>query len=212
MSFRNFFLIIAASLFVCLDVFAQKTDSIAPLADTVKKVSPLPATENNAPFKDAARLELEKRTRRAAIHSAIIPGWGQINNRRWWKVPLVYGGFVGIGLVFEFNNRYYHTFLKEAQFRAAHPGQKQNPLYINASDQGIIFYKDAYRRNRDLSVLAGLAFYGINIIDAYIDAKFFRFDISNDLSLQVKPSLMQQPQPFSHASTASPAVKLSLSL
>ena len=120
---------------------------------------------------------------RAAIRSAILPGLGQITNRRWWKVPLVYGGFAGIGLVYEFNQRNYKIFLKEAQIREFNNTVKDslripgNPLYAELSSTGIISIKDAYRRNRDLSILGGLAFYTINIIDAYIDAKFFRFDM-----------------------------------
>jgi hypothetical protein len=144
--------------------------------------------------------------RRAALKSAMLPGLGQIYNKRWWKVPLVYGGFVGIGLVFEFNQRYYQIFLKEAQFRQENPGKKENPLYAPYTTEGIISIKDSYRRDRDLSVLAGLGFYAITIIDAYVDAKFFRFDISNDLTLQINPTI-NQPIPV-HASAFAPVVGL----
>src|SRR5690606_18468097 len=159
--------------------------------------------------KDSARLALESMTRKAVLRSAILPGLGQIYNGRWWKVPLVYGGFVGIGLVYEFNQRYYKEFLGEAQYRQA-TGEPKNPKYAPYSDEGIINAKDFYRRNRDLSILAGVAFYAVQMIDAYVDAKFFRFDVSDELALKIEPSL--QPAPFSYAYTVYPGFKLKLSL
>lgn len=181
--------------------FAQKKESNPARTDTAKV-----AVKKTPAIKDSARIEIEAMPRRAALKSAMLPGLGQIYNKRWWKVPLVYGGFVGIGLVFEFNQRYYQIFLKEAQFRQENPGKKENPLFAPYTTEGIISIKDSYRRDRDLSVLAGLGFYAITIIDAYVDAKFFRFDISNDLTLQVNPTI-NQPIPV-HASAFAPVVGL----
>jgi len=159
--------------------------------------------------KDSVRLALERRTRQAVFRSAVLPGLGQIYNGRWWKVPLVYGGFVGVGLVYEFNQRYYKEFLGEAQYRQVNNTYK-NPKYAPYSDQGIIAAKDFYRRNRDLSILAGVAFYAVQMIDAYVDAKFFRFDVSDELALKLEPSL--QGAPFSYAYAVYPGFKLKLSL
>lgn len=184
--------------------FSQIVEPSSARQDTSKK-----AIKKEPAIKDSARLAIEAMPRRAALNSALLPGLGQITNKRWWKVPLVYGGFVGIGLVFEFNQRYYKIFLKEAQFRQENPGKTQNPLYARFTTEGIISIKDSYRRNRDLSVLGGLGFYAINIIDAYVDAKFFRFDISDDLSVKVRPSLNQGPI---HASGVSPVLGLKLKI
>jgi len=170
------------------------------------------ASKKTETVKDSARLALEAMPRIAARRSAILPGLGQIYNKRWWKVPLVYGGFVGIGLVYEFNQRNYKIFLKEAQFRQENPGKTQNPLYAPYTTEGIINIKDAYRRNRDLSILGGLGFYTINIIDAYIDAKFFRFDLSDDLSVQLKPSVQQTAPVHAYASGAVLGLKLKIQL
>lgn len=144
-------------------------------------------------FKDSARLALEELNRRATMRSVILPGWGQITNGRWWKVPIIYGGFVSVGLAFEFNQRNYRIFLKEAQFRLANPGQFDNPEYGQYNTQSIIQAKDFYRRNRDLSVLIGLGVYAINIIDAYVDSKMFRYDMGDDLTFQIRPSLQTYP-------------------
>lgn len=181
--------------------FAQIKESTPSRKDTTKV-----AVKKTPAIKDSARIEIEAMPRRAALKSAMLPGLGQIYNKRWWKVPLVYGGFVGIGLVFEFNQRYYKIFLKEAQFRQENPGKTENQLFAGYTTDGIINIKDAYRRDRDLSVLAGLGFYAINIIDAYVDAKFFRYDISDELTLQVNPTIFQ-PTPV-HASAFAPVVGL----
>lgn len=184
--------------------FSQVVEANSVRQDSIKK-----AIKKTPAIKDSARIAIEAMPRRAALNSALLPGLGQIYNKRWWKVPLVYGGFIGIGLVFEFNQRYYQVFLKEAQFRQENPGKTQNPLYAPYTTEGIISIKDSYRRNRDLSVLAGLGFYAINIIDAYVDAKFFRFDISDELSVKVSPSLNQAPI---HASSTGQVLGLKLKI
>ena len=197
--------ILAGFILMCFlahsNAFAQKKENDTARKDTAKIV-----VKKTPAIKDSARIEIEAMPRRAALKSAMLPGLGQIYNKRWWKVPLVYGGFVGIGLVFEFNQRYYQIFLKEAQYRQENPGKKENPLFTPYTTEGIINIKDSYRRDRDLSVLAGLGFYAITIIDAYVDAKFFRFDISNDLTLQVNTTI-NQPIPV-HASAFAPVVGL----
>jgi len=196
--------------FICM-CFLTQSDALSQVTDAL----PAKSDSSKTPFKkvpaikDSARLAIEAMPRRAAMRSLMLPGLGQIYNKRWWKVPFVYGGFIGIGLVFEFNNRNYKIFLKEAQFRELNPDKTQNPLYSGYTNEGIIQIKDAYRRDRDLSILAGLGFYAITIIDAYVDAKFFRFDISDDLSLKVQPSIGQVPV---HASAFSPAIGLKLKL
>ncbi len=187
-----------------IKVFSQNPDTIAAPRTTGSK-----ATVNEV-VKDSARLAAEERPRIAVRKSAVLPGLGQIYNKRWWKVPLVYGGFVGIGLVFEFNQRYYQIFLKEAQYRELNPGMTQNPDYAVASNEGIIQIKDSYRRNRDLTILAGIGFYAIQLIDAYVDAKFFRFDVSDDLSFKVEPVV--QGQTIFNASVSSPGIGFKVKL
>lgn len=159
--------------------------------------------------KDSTRLALEALTRTAVRKSMILPGWGQIQNGRWWKVPIVVGGFVGIGYSYDFARKNYRKFLAEAQYRTLNPGPGEflYPEFAAYSTEGVIMAKDFYRRNRDLSILAGLGFYAIQLIDAYVDAKFFRYDISDDFSFNVKPSL--EPIPWALASNT-PAIGLKL--
>ena len=179
--------------------------------DTVTKVSPVKKAESKETVvKDSARLALERLPRRAVVSSAILPGLGQIRNGRWWKVPIIYGGFVSLALAIDFNQRYYKDILSELQYRNANSGMKLNPDYEPFEDRALISAKDFYRRNRDLSILACGALYAINLIDAYVDAKFFRFDISDDLAIKVSPSI--QPQVSYAYISPVPVLKLKLSL
>src|SRR5690606_5231024 len=103
--------------------------------------------EEEIVFKDSARLAIEAHTRRAWRRSAIVPGWGQYTNGGlWWiKVPVIYGGYVTAGLVFEFNHRYYKEILDEVQFRMDNNDAVLNPLYQNYNTQSLINAKDFYR-------------------------------------------------------------------
>lgn len=159
-------------------------------------------------YKDSARLAIEAMPRKAVWRSAVVPGLGQIYNKRWWKVPFVYAGFVGVGLALDFNQRYYKEFLGEVQYRSAHDGEPLNPLYAGYSFEGMVQVKDSYRRNRDLSILGFVGVYAINLIDAYVDAKFFRYDISKDLSFKFEPSFQK---PNAYASQAF-SIKIKLAL
>lgn len=190
-----FFLVLACSLFTL--VANAQSDPGRIKIDTVRKRGKINKTDS-VPFvfKDSARLALERMPHKAVVRSAIVPGLGQIYNKRWWKVPFIYAGFVGVGLAFDFNQRYYREFLGEVQYRSAHDGEPKNPAYAGYSFEGMVQVKDAYRRNRDLSILGFVAMHAVNMIDAYIDAKFFRYDISNDLSLKVEPSF-QRPNAYS---------------
>lgn len=159
---------------------------------TVKGVAP----DKPVVAKDSARLAIERLPGQALRRSALVPGLGQIKNGKWWKVPFIYGGLVGAGLVFEFNQRYYKDILTELQYRtlrSADQPERNNPKYMNSDDDALRRGRDFYRRSRDLSVLAGMGVYAINLIDAYVDAKFVRWDISDELAIKVKPSLQTLP-------------------
>lgn len=197
--------ILVICLFAQSKAFSQNPDSIPSRKGKNKQKVEVKADEA---VKDSARIAVEARPRIALRKSAMLPGLGQVYNKRWWKVPLIYGGFVGVGLVFEFNQRQYKIFLKEAQYREINPGKTENPLYAPYSREGIISIKDSYRRNRDLSILAGVGFYAIQLIDAYVDAKFFSFDVTDSLSFKIEPLI--QNGTYFNASTGVPEVGLRL--
>jgi hypothetical protein len=198
-----------------LQVNAQKRDSISKPADTGKIKIPFKIKLNNSVkeigglFKDTTALQ---NARKAVLRSAILPGWGQTRNKQWWKVPLIYGGFVGIGLVYNFNNVEYKVALKESQFRKEKPGSTTAlfPQYQGIPDQQIFQINNFYRRNRDLSLYFGILFYGIQLADAYTSARLATFDVSDNLSIKLKPSIYIPA--FAQAGSLSPVPMLTLSI
>ena len=198
-------------LFICAFAFSataqKKSAKTSAKTDSLSKKAPVA----EGPVKDSLRLVFEKMPKKAAWGSAIVPGLGQVYNKRWWKVPLIYGGFVAFVKAYQDNNNQYHTFLSEVQYRLANNGNPANPDYAAYSFEGLVKIKDNFRRNKELSIIGGVVVYAVNIIDAYVDAKFFRFDISENLSLQLKPTLQTNPGGL-HAYAAQPGLKLSLSL
>lgn len=142
-------------------------------------------------YKDSTRLALEQLTKTAVRRSAIIPGWGQLTNKKWWKVPIIYGGIAGLVYSYDVAVTGYKEFLEEAQYRAVNNDLPLNDKYANVNTQAIIQAKDFYRRNRDLTILLSFGLYALNLIDAYVDAKMFRYDMNDDLSVKFQPYIDQ---------------------
>lgn len=138
-------------------------------------------------YKDSARLALENRSRLAVRRSAMIPGWGQITNNRWWKVPILYGGVVGLIISYDVAQSGYKEMLAEAQFRTLNNNQYLYEKYAKASTEWVIQSKDFYRRNRDLTILLSAGLYALNLIDAYVDGMMFRYNMEDDLSFKINP-------------------------
>ena len=129
-----------------------------------------------------------------------FPGAGQIYNRKYWKLPIVYGGFVGCAYALNWNGQMYKDYRQAyLDIMDDDPNTKsyQDFLPLNSSIAGQeerfkeIFRKrkDVYRRQRDLSIFAFIGVYLLSVIDAYVDAELSDFDISNDIGLRVEPAL-----------------------
>jgi hypothetical protein len=142
----------------------------------------------------------KKQATRAAIMSAVVPGMGQIYNKQYWKVPILYAGFGTIIFFISDNNIKYEQF-KEAFAHYDSPGPYRSEFLKSPRYEGIPKdqlgeilkkNKDAFRRYRDSNIIVLLLVYLVNIIDASVDANFQHYDISRDLSLQVKPAILNQ--------------------
>lgn len=131
--------------------------------------------------------------RKAAIRSAIIPGWGQIYNKKYWKLPLVYGALGTTGGIFKWNLDWYRrtrfayavTVNRDtAAFGQVHPELR---YFVERNQANSLKNaRDGYRRNLDYSVLFFLLFWGLNVVDATVDGHLKAFDVSPDLSLKFK--------------------------
>lgn len=129
------------------------------------------------------------RPTKAALLAAVFPGAGQAYNKRYWKLPFVYGGAVAFGLVIEFNHRNYIQFRNALVFATDNDPTTQNlGRFANFPNDGLRRGRDYYRRTRDYAIILSTAFYGLVIVDAVVDAHLRSFDVSPDLTLDFRPS------------------------
>ena len=158
---------IALFLFIAgnTTVFAQtETEAVLVAKDTLK-------SNNIDPLTPA----------KAAFYSAILPGLGQAYNKKYWKIPLVYGA-IGTSLYFYIdNNKKYHQY-RDAYKRRLEGYSDDNYTYLD--NTRLIAGQKFYQRNRDLSALVTLAFYALNIIDANVDAALLQFNVDENLSVR----------------------------
>ena len=144
--------------------------------------------------------------KRAMWLSALCPGLGQIYNRRYWKIPIVVGAFVGLGYGTTWNNRMLGDYTKA--YRDITDNDPNTRSYMNffpktvkESDldkewltRALKNKRTYYRRYRDICIISMVAVYFINIVDAYVDASLAHFDISSDLTMDVAPAAIDTKQ------------------
>ena len=138
---------------------------------------------------------------RALWLGLIVPGGGQIYNRKYWKLPIIYGGFLGCTYALSWNNQMLSDYSQAyLDIMDDDPNtksyEKMLPINFNMSGREEQFKeifknrKNYYRKYRDMSILAFVAVYALSVIDAYVDAELSSFDISEDLSLQLQPTII----------------------
>lgn len=140
--------------------------------------------------------------KRAMWLAIVIPGAGQIYNRKYWKIPIVYGGFVGCAYAMRWNDQMFSDYSKayidimdddpntQSYNQFLHLGAQINSSNLSRFQNLFKSRKDRYRRWRDMSFFCMLGVYALSIIDAYVDASLSQFDISDDLSLHVEPGIV----------------------
>ncbi len=127
----------------------------------------------------------------AVLRSLMIPGWGQATNKKYWKIPLVYGALGTTGYLFFRNIRQYkdarNAYILATDTIPSNDNQIKQP-YFSVKDQPerIRVFRNAVRQNVDYSVLFFIAFWGLNVADAAVDAHLKTFDVSDELSLLIK--------------------------
>lgn len=144
----------------------------------------------------AQQKETLRSPRKASLYS-ILPGAGQLYNKKYWKIPIIYAG-IGTSLyAAKKNNDNYLTYLNALNSRSDNEGETDQ--FENYSDSQLITIKNYYRKNRDLSYIIAVGIYLFSIVDATVDAHLFNFNVSDDLSLHIAPPInmeMQQELPL----------------
>jgi hypothetical protein len=171
-------------------------------------------TTQEAEYKYYIDLTRQPDAIKAVWLGAILPGAGQIYNRSYWKLPIVYGAFMGCGYAISWTqNRY--TLLKDAYLdlyndnAAGLVTEDPTKSYIAIMPEGYTLERvggagtwlntlknqqSIYRRYRDYSILATVVVYALTLIDAFVDAQLFDYDISPDLTINVEPQIYMNPQ------------------
>jgi len=141
----------------------------------------------------------------STLHSLMIPGWGQINNRQYWKLPLVAGAFVTLGLIANYNHVRYMKYRDYYYIVSPHT---EDPTYVPPStiavpyEDGVIRdldvnqlkrLNDGFRRNRDYTYIGIVVAWAFNVVDANVSAHLKTFDVSDDISLKIKPNFEFDP-------------------
>lgn len=175
-------------------IIAQDTITVAPPAKKVFKAEPLKAT----------------------MLAVAFPGLGQVYNRKYWKIPVVYAGFGGLVYSVGFNSSYYNKMMKAYQdfidevpetdsysalITWADPADYDPVKYPGSADPSkaswvkdrLLKGVDYYKKNRDLSYIGIAAWYLISVLDANVDASLFNYDISKNLDLEVAPVKIPEP-------------------
>ena len=139
---------------------------------------------------------------RALWLALVLPGAGQIYNRKYWKLPIFYGGFMGCIYALTWNNMMYKDYSQayldimdsdpttDSYNKFLHLGVQINSSNEERFKQIFKNRKDKYRRWRDMSIFVMIGVYALSVIDAYVDAELSEFDISKDLSLEVRPTVI----------------------
>ena len=128
------------------------------------------------------KIQKDKSPKKAAIYSAVIPGSGQIYTKKYWKVPIIYGGLVTSAYFINDNNNQYKEY-RDAALLSYETGEDQ----LGYTYSELIILKDHYKRNREISYFSFVGVYILNIIDASVNAHLFHFDVSDDISLNIRP-------------------------
>lgn len=148
---------------------------------------------------------------RAVWMSALFPGLGQIYNRRYWKLPIVVAGFMGLGYGMSWNNTQYQDYSnaymdlmsgdpdRKSYMNFFPPNTDEDSLDKNWLKSVLQSRKNYYRRNRDLCIICMVGVYLIAIIDAYVDAQLAHFDISPDLTMDISPGFYSDPHTRKYA-------------
>lgn len=171
----------------------------------ILETSILATKQDSMNIKSAALRKIREQFRpdpkKAMWMALLFPGGGQIYNRKYWKLPLIYGGFMGCYYALRWNNMMYRDYSQAyLDMMDNDPNtksyEKMIPMRYSFSGNEERFKtifknrKDFYRRYRDMSVFCFIGVYLLSVVDAYVDAELSNFDISKDLALKIQPSVM----------------------
>jgi hypothetical protein len=126
---------------------------------------------------------------KAAFKSAVLPGWGQLYNQKWWKIPIVYAGLGTSTYFLVTNQNFIMDINKEIVRQRAGMTPSYTSVFYNYNESRLFLLKNRAARNRDISAISLVLIYLLNIVDAVVDAHLYDFSVDDDLSINFTPNL-----------------------
>lgn len=162
-------LVIAVLLIFQSRTFAQDTTAVSPI--------------------------MQHSAHKATIYSLVLPGLGQAYNKKYWKIPIIYAGFGVLAYNIKNNNDITKEFTKAYRIKVQYDTIPSGLKYVKTDydESQLLKGRDFYRRRVELSIIFTAAWYLLNVVDAAVDAHFFDYDVSENLSLNVKPVIINTP-------------------
>lgn len=186
------------------DSIATADSSAAENKKKLLEMTSAPVLKESEVPADSLKKEIDQKIwvpnpTKATWLALVIPGGGQIYNRKYWKLPIFYGGFAGCAYALTWNSKMYKDY--STAYKDAMNGNMQSSSITDLLPPGYKISetqlkellrkrKDTYRRYRDLSIFAFIGVYLLSVIDAYVDAELSNFDITPDLSMKVEPAVI----------------------
>ncbi|NOT73723.1 MAG: hypothetical protein HOP08_02260 [Cyclobacteriaceae bacterium] len=178
---------IAAVLFMVIlptCVFAQEVEVKADTvkSDTVRVENDSTVIGRNGKIINIKSYAKRFQPRKALLYSALIPGMGQAYNKKYWKMPIVYGGFIILGA---YGSLYHNTYNKYRGLLIQEIAVPGSSIFSETQLRSIV---DTYRRERDFFIILGGFWYLLQMVDAHVDAHLKEFDLNPKLKVSMKPS------------------------
>ena len=196
--------IISVKILTAAEADSINKRSLQIINDTAKTIGKLTVADSTKVKRKSKRdwSTWQPDPKRAMWLAIVLPGAGQIYNQKYWKLPIIYGGFLGCAYAMRWNNQMYHDYSQayldimdddpntQSYNQFLHLGQKIESNNEERFKQLFKKRKDYYRRYRDMSFFIMVGVHALSVIDAYVDASLAQFDISDDLSFRVAPSVI----------------------
>lgn len=188
-------LLFTACFFWTIAAMAQDKDSNSIKAAEVKAVNKTQQTDTSKKQIDSVKKIIPHDPRKATFRSAVLPGWGQAYNKKYWKIPIVWGA-LGTCVGFFIFNRNEYIAARDA-YRNMKDGDATNdylikPKFQPVDAEAVRQYRNGVRQNVDYSVLFFMVCWGLNVVDATVDGHLKEFNVNDNLSMRVNPSYIPQ--------------------
>lgn len=168
-------------------------DTSLSIIDTLNDAQPSVVVKADTTATDTATTQKDTKTKKrhspgtAALRSALVPGWGQVYNRKWWKVPIVYAGFGALTFSIVRNRKNWKTYSEAYRKRVDGDPNTIDEFDGELSEFTLLSEKNRFKRYLDISAVLMAIWYGLNIVDATVDAHLYEFDVSDDLTMRIEP-------------------------